>query len=76
MIVMENSKSMQFNHMNPEYEWDEDKNAEIEGETKIYAFNPNHLFGLRGDSYYHTKNQVFQARTIIPSKFKQVYRFG
>ena len=35
---------------------------------KVYflPYNPNNTYGLKGDNYYHTKQNVFQAQPRIP----------
>jgi len=59
----ENSKSIQYNSEDPDMVYDEDGTARTrDGESRFYLpFNPNTVFGLRGDVFYHTLFQVFGA---------------
>lgn len=63
MLAEESSKSMQFNCEDPDMEYDQDGTARTsEGESRFYLpFNPNTVFGLRGDVFYHSLFQVFQS---------------
>ena len=58
-IFAEISIGVQVNNGLPEPD-----EPEIEKVKIIHAFNPNNIYGLRGDVYY--KNTVFQAQPRIP----------
>ena len=57
------SRGIQYNWESPH----ETSEKETE-ESCVYfmPFNPNNVFGLRGDSYFHTKGKIFQAQSRIP----------
>jgi hypothetical protein len=59
---IEYSKGFQFNGMVPDNNEEETKNNGV----YILPYNPNQYYGLRGDSYYHTRNAVFAAQPRIP----------
>lgn len=59
---IEYSKGFQFNGMIPDNNEEETKNNGVH----VLPYNPNQYYGLRGDSYYHTKNSVFAAQPRIP----------
>lgn len=61
------SKSVQFDFEDPEIEYDQDGTATTkDGQARFYLpFNPNVVFGLKGDVFYHTLFQVFQARSKV-----------
>lgn len=60
--TLEFSKAVQYNHLLP----DSEEPAEPNNRVYMLPYNPNQHFGLRGDSYYHSKNSVFQAQPRIP----------
>lgn len=64
-LADETSKSSQFNCDDPDMQYGDDGTAVSSGgEARFYLpFNPNVVFGLRGDVFYHTLFQVFQCNT-------------
>jgi hypothetical protein len=68
LIAYECSKSVQFDSANPDMDYSEDGTATTkDGESRFYLpFNPNVVFGLKGDVFYHTLFQVFQPISKVP----------
>ncbi|OMJ80858.1 hypothetical protein SteCoe_18809 [Stentor coeruleus] len=60
---IEYSKGFQFNGI-----FSDEKIQEENDKDEIYmlSYNPNQFYGLKGDTYYHTKNAVFMAYPRIP----------
>lgn len=68
MIAQECSKAVQFDCDEPEMTFDVDGTATTkDGRARFYLpFNPNVVFGLKGDVFYHSLFQVFQATSKVP----------
>lgn len=60
--TIEYSKGIQFNGIIPDIEEEEPSRDGI----YLLPYNPNQYYGLKGDTYYHTKNAVFLAQPRIP----------
>ena len=70
-LVELNSVSVQYDYRQPEvvYETEEEGNAVVGPDgVKYYMWplNPNQLYGLSGDVFYHTVMKAFQATPKIP----------
>jgi hypothetical protein len=65
--VAEYSKGVQFDFEEPEMHYAKDGTAITkDGHPRFYLpFNPNVVFGLKGDVFYHTLFQVFQAKSRV-----------
>lgn len=68
MNVRACSKSVQFDYEDPDMEYASDGTAITkDGKPRFYLpFNPNVVFGLKGDTFYHSLFQVFQATSKVP----------
>ncbi|CAG9313706.1 unnamed protein product [Blepharisma stoltei] len=63
----ESSKGIQYNWENPDADYDSDKLYDSNGNLiYLVPFNPNNVYGLKGDNYHHTLAKVFQAQPAIP----------
>lgn len=72
--AIENSKCTQFNWENPDADYDSPKIYDSNGNLiYLMPFNPNNIYGLRGDSYHHTLKRVFQAQPVIPEMQESIY---
>jgi hypothetical protein len=56
--VLENSKGVQFSQDYPEFNTVESGDGKKE---YLFSFNPNNVFGLKGDVYFQGMQRVFQA---------------
>lgn len=61
------TKSVQFDSDEPEMDYAKDGTAVTkDGQARFYLpFNPNVVFGLKGDAFYHTLFKVFQATSKV-----------
>jgi len=62
------SIGVQFNWEQPETVYEEDGSFKGPDGTKYYVWpvNPNQLYGLSGDVFYHTLQQIFSVSPKIP----------
>jgi hypothetical protein len=65
--VEESSRGMQFDCDDPDMTYSDDGTAQThDGQNRFYLpFNPNTVFGLRGDVFYHSLFQVFQSSSKV-----------
>jgi hypothetical protein len=67
ILVEESSRGMQFDCDDPDMTYSDDGTAQThDGQSRFYLpFNPNTVFGLRGDVFYHSLFQVFQPSSKV-----------
>ncbi|OMJ89786.1 hypothetical protein SteCoe_7959 [Stentor coeruleus] len=62
MNTIDNSKSVQFNGITLDIEEEQSNKDSIH----MFPYNPNQYYGLKGDTFYHSRNAVFLAHPRIP----------
>ena len=69
VVVDSNSVGVQYNYLKPELTYGEEGDAMVGADgVKYYMWplNPNQLYGLSGDVFYHTVMKAFQAMPRVP----------
>lgn len=64
--IKENSVGVQFNWENPDGDSNSHANESRGNMVYLLPYNPNNVYGLRGDSYYQNCSRTFQAQPTIP----------
>jgi hypothetical protein len=65
-----NSISTQYDYLRPEVVYEEEEDNAVIGADGVkyymWPLNPNQLYGLSGDVFYHTVMRAFQAVPKVP----------
>ncbi|CAG9315176.1 unnamed protein product [Blepharisma stoltei] len=64
--LKELSIGVQYNWENPDADIESENTQDGGNFVYLLPYNPNNVYGLRGDTYFHTTNKSFYAQPVIP----------